>query len=179
MYLITFNIPPKRKDFMMNSKFQSIILLGFLLVLCFFIPINHLHCSETAKFRNGTADQYEADYLLRHYHNNLLIIDLRPADDFSKAHIPNSISIPLPQFLSQIPLLPPNRPILLVCTPHSKNPNRAYYLIVENRPELLDNGLWYVIDPPIYDETGNFKFTPTPPLDPKDLITGSTPISKP
>lgn len=43
------------------------------------------------------------------------LIDLRPADEFRKAHIPQSINIPMDQLASKAEELSPHRAYLLIC----------------------------------------------------------------
>ena len=55
------------------------------------------------------------DLLVRSKKEKLLLIDVRPEDEFKAGHIPNAISIPLAQLKKRLKEIPKNKTIIAYC----------------------------------------------------------------
>lgn len=61
----------------------------------------------------GGVDTLEATQLVNQKH--AVFVDVRPAEDYAKGHIPQARSMPLDQIDGRAQTLPKNKPLIVVC----------------------------------------------------------------
>ena len=62
-----------------------------------------------------TTGPVELDRWIKSGENNLLIVDVRAAEDYAKGHIPGAISIPLSELPNRFKDLPPRKFLITYC----------------------------------------------------------------
>ena len=85
---------------------------------------------ETYFSERNTLEKISADELLiRMRDENVLLLDVRPADEYEAGHIPNAISIPIEELEARLETLPKDVEIIAYC--------RASYCVFSDRAALL------------------------------------------
>lgn len=66
-----------------------------------------------ARGGSGGVDTLVATQMVNQQH--AVFVDVRPAEDYAKGHIPQARSLPLDQIESRAQTLPKNKPLIVVC----------------------------------------------------------------
>lgn len=114
------------------------------LSVLFVVLIALLFLVEMLRLKNKTQQltSLQATQLINHQH--ALVVDLRPADQFAKGHIIDSLSLPLAEFKEKSKKLEKmkTRPLILVCTKGFDSPKIAATLKAQSfQVHVLRGGL--------------------------------------
>ncbi|AGA92328.1 Rhodanese-related sulfurtransferase [Thioflavicoccus mobilis 8321] len=108
---------------------------NWLLVLAF-VVISGLLIQNLLVGNKGAVDPVEATDLINH--KDAVVVDVRPAADFSKGHIVNAINIPFNGFKNQLGILHKHkeRPVIVNCRSGSQSALACRHLRKEGFPDV-------------------------------------------
>ena len=90
--------------------------------------------------------------------NSIYLVDVRDKDEFSKGHFKTSVNIPVDDLEKNVRMLPPDKPIVFVCSTGARS-GESFYMLQDLRPELKK--VYYLEAGCIWKKDGSYEIKKT------------------
>lgn len=88
---------------------------------------------------------------------DIMLIDVRDANEYAKGSLPGSVNIPTDQLEKKLPQMKVDKPIVFVCSTGARS-GEAYYMVLDLRPDVKE--VYYVDGELSYDGKGGYSLKP-------------------
>ena len=105
----------------------------------------------------GAVNGSQGRALMAALGERLVVLDVRRPEEVAGGHVPGALLIPLQELGARMGEIPGDRPVLVLC--HTgRRAAIAYEAIRRLRPQISENGMWYLQATPEYRPGGSFVF---------------------
>ncbi len=103
----------------------------------------------------GSIDTETFMKIIKNNPANILLIDVRDADEFKAGSFKTAVNIPVDQLEDKIKTLSSNKPIVFVCGTGARS-GESYYMVQDVRPQLKN--VYYLEGTLTFKKDGSFEF---------------------